>query len=58
MRNLFFSMCALAIAATAVLVWSHTPTPVQASQAASTINPAEMTANIKGSLPVEQWDAI
>lgn len=58
MRKLFFSMGAIGIAITALFVWSHTAlTPLQASQVSS-VNPTELTANYKGSLPTEQWDAI
>jgi len=58
MRKLFLSIGAIAIAATAVFVWSHTTLrPLQASQI-STINPTEMTMNYKGPLPVEEWPAI
>ena len=58
MRKLFFSMCAVGFALTAIFVWSHTvATPVQAYQGTS-INPADISANYTGPLPVEQWDAI
>ena len=58
MRKLLFSTCAIGFAVTALLVWSHTvATPVQAYQATS-INPADISANYTGSLPNEQWDAI
>jgi hypothetical protein len=58
MRKLFFSTCAVGFAVTAIFVWSHTvATPVQARQATS-INPADISANYKGSLIMEQWDAI
>jgi hypothetical protein len=57
MRKLFFSIGAIAAAATAVFVWSHTVlTPTQASYVSS-INPTELLANYKGPLPVESWDA-
>lgn len=57
MRKLFFSVCTIAIAATAIFVWSHTIlTPSQAASTLS-INPTEMMANYTGPLPVEQWDA-
>jgi hypothetical protein len=58
MRKLFFSMCSIAIAVTAIFVWSHTAlTPSQAAST-TTINPTEMMSNYTGTLPVEQWDAI
>jgi hypothetical protein len=57
MRKLFFSIGAIAAAATAALVWSHTMlTPTQASYVSS-INPTELLASYKGPLPVENWDA-
>jgi hypothetical protein len=57
MRKLFFSIGAIAAAATAALVWSHTIlTPTQASSVSS-INPTELLASYKGPLPVENWDA-
>jgi hypothetical protein len=57
MRKLFFSIGAIAAAATAVFVWSHTMlSPTQASYVSS-INPTELLANYKGPLPVENWDA-
>jgi hypothetical protein len=57
MRKLFFSIGAIAAAATAVFVWSHTVlTPTQASYVSS-INPTELLASYKGPLPVESWDA-
>jgi hypothetical protein len=58
MRKLHFSMGAIAIAVMVVFAWSHTAlTPSQASTVTS-IKPSDMTANYKGTLPVEQWDAI
>jgi hypothetical protein len=58
MRKLLFSMGAIAIAVMVVFAWSHTAlTPSQASTVTS-INPSDMTTNYKGTLPVEQWDAI
>jgi len=56
MRKLFFSTGAIGIAVAALLVWSHSVTPLQATPALS-ISPADMTANYVGPLPVEQWDA-
>jgi hypothetical protein len=58
MGKLFFSIGAIAIAVTALFVWSHTVlTPLQASPASS-VNPTDMMTSYKGPLPVEQWDAI
>jgi len=57
MRKLFFSTGAIAIAFAALLVWSHTVTPLQATPALS-ISPTDMMTNYKGPLPLEQWDAI
>jgi hypothetical protein len=57
MRKLFFSIGAIAAAATAVFVWSHAMlTPTQASYVSS-INPTELLASYTGPLPVENWDA-
>lgn len=56
MRKLFFSIGTIAAAAAAILVWSHTSTPTQASYAPS-INPTELLASYTGLLPVENWDA-
>ena len=58
MRKLVFSIGALAIAFMVAFAWSHTVlTPSQAGVAGS-INPTDMMSNYKGSLPVEQWEAI
>jgi len=58
MRKLAFSIGAVAIAFMAAFAWSHTVlTPSQAGTAA-TINPTEIMTNYKGTLPVEQWEAI
>ena len=58
MRKLVFSMGALAIAFMVAFAWSHTVlTPSQAGIATS-INPTDMLTNYKGTLPVEQWEAI
>ena len=57
MRKLIFSTGAIGIAVATLLVWSHAVTPLQATPALS-ISPADMMMNYKGSLPVEQWDAI
>jgi hypothetical protein len=59
MRKLLLSMGAIAIAVMVVFTWSHTAlTPSQASTVSTSINPSDMTTNYKGTLPVEQWDAI
>ena len=58
MRKLVFSAGAIAIAFMVAFAWSHgVLTPSQASNVTS-INPTEMTTNYKGTLPVEQWEAI
>jgi hypothetical protein len=58
MRKLVISMGALAMAFMVAFAWSHTVlTPSQAGIATS-INPTEMMSNYKGTLPVEQWQAI
>ena len=58
MRKLVFSMGAIAIAFMVAIAWSHTVlAPSQASTATS-INPTDMMTNYKGSLPIEQWEAI
>ena len=57
MRKLLFSTGAIGIAVAALLVWSHTVTPLQATPASS-LSPTDMMANYNGPLPLEQWDAI
>ena len=58
MRKLVFSVGALAIAFMVAFAWSNTVlTPSQAGMTTS-INPTEMMSNHKGTLPVEQWEAI
>ena len=57
MRKLVFSMGAVAIAFMVAIAWSHTVLALQASTATS-INPTDMMTNYKGSLPIEQWEAI
>jgi hypothetical protein len=57
MRKLLFSTGAIGIAVAALLVWSHTVTPLQATPASS-LSPTDMMANYKAPLPMEQWDAI
>jgi hypothetical protein len=46
------------IAVAALIAWSHSVTPLQATTASSSINPTQMMATYKAPLPVEQWDAI
>jgi hypothetical protein len=47
MRKLFLSIGAIAIAVTAVFVWSHTVlTPLQASPAPS-VNPTDMMTTVR-----------
>ncbi len=58
MRKLVLSAGAIAIAFMVAFAWSHgVLTPSQAGTVTS-INPTEMTTNYKGTLPVEQWEAI
>jgi len=61
MRKLVFSIGALAIAFMVAFAWSHTVlTSSQAGIATSinSINPTDMMSNYKGTLPLEQWEAI
>jgi hypothetical protein len=60
MFKVFFSTgtIGLGIAIAALIAWSHSVTPLQATTASSSINPTEMLATYKAPLPVEQWDAI
>jgi hypothetical protein len=57
MSKLFFSIGAIAAAATAIFVWSHTMLSATQASNVSSINPTELLANYKGPLPVESWDA-
>jgi len=59
MFKLFFSTgtIGLGIAVAALIAWSHSVTPLQATSA-SPINPSEMMATYNAPLAVEQWDAI
>jgi hypothetical protein len=59
MRKIFVSINAAAITFIALFLWSHglATTPLKANPASS-INPTEMMIHYKGSLPIEQWDAI
>jgi|GEM_PF-3604746 len=59
-KQLIFSTgtIGIAFAVAALLAWSHSVTPLQATTASSSINSTEMMATYKAPLPVEQWDAI
>jgi hypothetical protein len=59
MFKLFFSTSTIGIgiAVAALITWSHSVTPLQATTATS-INPTEMMATYNVPLAVEQWDAI
>ena len=57
MRKLFFSIGAIAAGFTAVFIWSHTMLTSTHASHVSSINPAELMANVTGPLPVENWDA-
>jgi hypothetical protein len=48
----------LGITVAALIAWSHTVTPLQATTASLSINPTEVMATYKAPLVVEQWDAI
>jgi hypothetical protein len=56
--KLFFSTGTIGIAAAALFAWSQAVTPLQATIASSSINPADVMATYKAPLPIEQWDAI
>jgi len=60
MRKLLFSTgtIGMGFAVAALIAWSHAVTPLPATTASSSVNPAEMLATYKAPLPVEQWDAI
>ena len=60
MFKLFFSTGTIGfgIAVAALIAWSHSVTPLQATTASSSINPTQIMATYKAPLPVEQWDAI
>jgi hypothetical protein len=58
MRKLVFSMGAIAIASIVGFAWSHTVLAPSQAGTAMSINPTDMMTNYKGSLPVEQWEAI
>jgi hypothetical protein len=59
-KQLFFSTGTIGIgfAVAALIAWSHSVTPLQATTASSSINPTQIMATYKAPLPVEQWDAI
>jgi hypothetical protein len=59
MLKLFFSTgtIGLAIAIAALIAWSHSVAPLQATPASS-ISPTEVMATYNVPLAVEQWDAI
>lgn len=59
MFKIFFSTgtISLGIAVAALIAWSHSVTPLQATTASS-ISPTEMMATYNVPLAVEQWDAI
>jgi hypothetical protein len=60
MIKLFFSTgtIGLGIAVAALIAWSHSVTPLQATTAPSSMNPTEMMAAYNAPLAIEQWDAI
>ena len=58
MRKLVFSMGALAIALMVAFSWSHTLLTSSQASVATSINPTDMMTNHKGTIPVEQWEAI
>jgi hypothetical protein len=59
MFKMFFSTgtIGIGIALAALIAWSHSVTPLQATSASS-INPTEMTPTYNVPLAVEQWEAI
>ena len=54
MRKLVFLTGPIAFAFLVVFSWSQG----EESSVVTSINPTGMTVNYKGSLPVEQWDAV
>ena len=48
----------MAFAVAALVAWSHSVTPLQATTAPSSINATEMMAAYKAPLPIEGWEAI
>ena len=60
MRKLIFSTgtIGMAFAVAALVAWSHSVTPLQATTAPSSINATEMMAAYKAPLPIEGWEAI
>ena len=49
---------AIAIAFMVAFAWSHTVLAPSQAGTATSINPTDMMSNYKGTLPVEQWEAI
>lgn len=60
MSKLFFSTGTIGfgIAVAALVAWSHSVTPLQATTASLSINPTEMMGTYKAPLAIEQWEAI
>ena len=58
MRKLVFSMGAIALACMVAFAWSHTVLAPSQASTANSINPTQLMAHYKGSLPLEQWEAI
>ncbi|MBR1230403.1 hypothetical protein JQ600_36545 [Bradyrhizobium sp. AUGA SZCCT0176] len=58
MRKLVFSIGALAIAFMVAFAWSHTVLSPSQAGVAGSINPTDLMSNHKGTLPIEQWEAI
>ena len=58
MRKLVFSTGAIAFAFLTVFSWSQGAPTFYKESSATPINPTDMTMSYKGSLPVEQWDAV
>lgn len=56
--TIVFSMGAIAIAFMVTFAWSHTVLAPSQAGIAMSINPTDMMTNYKGSLPIEQWEAI
>jgi len=59
-KQLFFSTGTICIgfAVAALIAWSHSVTPLQATTAPLSTNPTQMMATYNSTLSVEQWDAI
>jgi hypothetical protein len=60
MFKVFFSTGTIGVgtAVAALIAWSHSVTPLQATTASASINPTELMATYKAPLAVERWDAI